>query len=392
MADEHAGEDAAAGRGREPVAEPATGKATGKPARIDAYHEQFAARMIEALKAERAPWQKPWEPGERISQRNFTTDKSYRGSNAMFLAVTGDQKGYNDPRWGGYRQISEAGGHVRKGEKGTPIVYVAYKDRQLEKDGKGLPRLNEDGHKQYTETQRDRPMIKVHTVFNVEQTEGLKLSPLVTKDAPVWEANKRVEGLVKHGNEKDGPTVVHQEGDRAYYNKELDRVVLPHPSQFSEQTGYSNTALHEIGHATGAEHRLNRPTMVKHEGFGSQSYAREELRAEMAAMMAGEELGVGHKPQHGTAYVGSWIKALENDPKEIRMAAVDAQKAADWMVERARAIEIEHPIEKDAGRRQLTPDEPREHNPAARPLQPEPEIAARETAREAERETVSPSR
>ena len=62
--------------------------------------------------------------------------------------------------------------------------------------------------------------------------------------------------------------MVHQEGDRAYYNKAQDRVVLPEPSQFSGQTGYSNTALHEIGHATGAEHRLNRPTMVKHEGFG----------------------------------------------------------------------------------------------------------------------------
>ena len=397
MADEHAEDAVAAGAGTatEPTATTAPEPATGKPSRMDAYNEQFAARMIEALKAERAPWQKPWKPGERIGQRNFTTDKDYRGSNAMFLAVIADHKGYTDPRWGGYRQIAEEGGHVRKGEKGTPIVYVAYKERALEKDGTGQPRLNDDGHKQYTETQRDRPMIKVHTVFNVEQTEGLKLSPLVNKEAPVWEANKRVEGLIKHGKDHGGPTVVHQQGDRAYYNKAEDRVVLPDPSQFSGQTGYSNTALHEIGHATGAEHRLNRPTLVKHEGFGSESYAREELRAEMGAMMAGEQLGVGHEPQHGTAYVGSWIKALENDPKEIRLAAVDAQKAADWMVERSRAIELEHPIEKDKERRQLEPDEPREHNPAALPLQQaEPEIAARDAARDAERETetLSPSR
>ena len=99
---------------------------------------------------------------------------------------------------------------------------------------------------------------------------------------------------------------------------------------------------------------------------------------------------MGHEPQHGTAYVGSWIKALENDPKEIRLAAVDAQKAADWMVERSKEIELEHPIEKDQDRRQLAPDEPREHNPAALPLQPEPEIAARDAARETE--TLSPSR
>ena len=369
-----------------------TAGTAGKPSRIDAYHEQFAERMIEALKQERAPWQKPWAPGERISQRNFTTDRDYRGSNAMFLAVSADQKGYTDPRWGGYRQIAEAGGHVRKGEKGTPIVYVEYTSRELEKDAAGRPRVNEDGHKQYREEQRDRPMVKIHTVFNVEQTEGLKLPPLVNKEAPTWEANNRVDGLVKHGDREayGGPPVVHQPGDRAFYNKAHDKVVLPEPSQFSEQTAYSHTALHEIGHATGHETRLNRPTLMKHEGFGSQTYAREELRAEMSAMMAGEQLGVGHEPRHGTAYVASWIKALENDPKEIRLASVDAQKAADWMVERARAIERDRPVEREPERRELGPDEAREVNPAAVPLR-QPEVAAT-AAREAERDTLSPSR
>ena len=98
---------------------------------------------------------------------------------------------------------------------------------------------------------------------------------------------------------------------------------------------------------------------------------------------------------HGTAYVGSWIKALQDNPKEIRLASVDAQKAADWMVERARTIEREHPIATDQDRRQLEPDEPREHNPAALPLQPElATTAARVTEREAARETetLAPSR
>ena len=253
---------ASAGTATEPTAttapEPAPGKATGKPSRMDAYHEQFAARMIEALKAERAPWQKPWKPGERIGQRNFTTDTDYRGSNAMFLAVTADAKGYADPRWGGYRQIAEAGGHVRKGEKGTPIVYVAYKSQELEKDGKGRPRLNEEGHKQYTDTQRDRPMIKVHTVFNVEQTEGLKLPPLVNKEAPVWEANKRVEGLVKHVHDKGGPPwSISKAIGRTTTKLSIGWCCRTRRSS-REKRGYSNTALHEIGHATGREDRLNR--------------------------------------------------------------------------------------------------------------------------------------
>ena len=105
-------------------------------------------------------------------------------------------------------------------------------------------------------------------------------------------------------------------GDRAYYNLKDDRLVLPERSQFPSVDAYTHTALHELGHATGHPSRLNRPTLVDHGGFGTETYAREELRAEIAAMMTGEQLGVGHEPRHGTAYVSSWIKALENDPKE----------------------------------------------------------------------------
>ena len=92
-------------------------------------------------------------------------------------------------------------------------------------------------------------------------------------------------------------------GDRAYYSLKADRVVLPERSQFPSQDAYTHTAVHELGHATGHPSRLNRPTLVEHGGFGTETYAREELRAELAAMMVGERLGVGHEPQHGTAYV-----------------------------------------------------------------------------------------
>ena len=125
-------------------------------------------------------------------------------------------------------------------------------------------------------------------------------------------------------------------GDRAYYSLKDDRVVLPERSQFDSQSAYTHTALHELGHATGHPDRLNRSTLVNHGGFGTETYAREELRAEIAAMMSGEQLGVGHEPRHGAAYVSSWIKALENDPKEIRAAAVDAQRISDWLLSRER--------------------------------------------------------
>ena len=339
-----------------------------QPSRVDAYHQQFAEKMIKALEAGTAPWQKPWAPGEQISQQNFHSSRDYRGGNAIYLAMSAVEKGYADPRWGGYRQITEAGGHVRKGEKGTPIMYVEYTTRTVEKDQQGHPRL-EDGHKQYREEQRDRPMVRIHTVFNVEQTEGLKLPPIGTREAPEWEANKRVEGVIRGSEVR----VVHEQGDRAFYHKGEDRVVLPEPSQFPSQTGYSHTALHELAHATGHQDRLNRPTLEKHEGFGSESYAREELRAEMAAMMAGERLGVGHEPRHGTSYVASWVKAVENDPREIRLAAVDAQKACDWLCERERTMEREPTMERPSTSPDVLPPQP-SMTRAPEPERPSPDM------------------
>ena len=146
------------------------------------------------------------------------------------------------------------------------------------------------------------------------------------------EGHERAEALIR----SSGVRVDHVAGDRAYYSLKDDRVVLPDRSQFESQSAYTHTALHELGHATGHPDRLNRPTLVNHGGFGSEACAREELRAEIAAMMTGERLGVGHEPRHGTTYVSSWIKALENDPKEIRAAAVDEHRISDWLIARER--------------------------------------------------------
>ena len=163
--------------------------------------------------------------------------------------------------------------------------------------------------------------------------------PLGTRRLQIPDANQVIrrrgegaEALIRHS----GVRVDHVAGDQAYYRLAEDRVVLPKRSQFPSQDADTHTVLHELGHATGHPSRLNRPTLVNHDGFGSESYAREELRAEIAAMMTGEQLGVGHEPRHGTAYVSSWITALENNPKEIRAAAVDAQRITDWLLARER--------------------------------------------------------
>ena len=323
--------------------------------KADEYHQQFAERIIEALKAGTAPWQKPWQPGERILPHNFGSGRDYRGGNAVYLTMQTLDRGYADPRWGGYRQIQEAGGHVRKGEKGTPILYVDFRQRRTARDEQGKPLLDDEGRPRLEWVQRDRPLVKLQYVFNVEQAEGLNLRSLQVA-APAWEGHERAETLMR----ASGVRIDHVAGDRAYYNLKDDRVVLPERSQFASQDAYTHTALHELGHATGHPSRLNRPTLVDHGGFGSETYAREELRAEIAAMMTGEKLGVGHEPRHGTAYVGSWVKALENDPREIRAAAVDAQRISDWLLtrERERTVEQEQPSQGTATREDATAPTP----------------------------------
>ena len=346
---------------------PTMGKSGGFAAKVNAYDKQFAERMIEALKKVNAPWQKPWAPGEQQGPQNFSTGRSYRGGNALFLTMAGE--GYGDPRWGGYRQIADAGGHVRKGEKGTPVLFVDIKKRTAVMDENGAPKKDADGHPQYKLELRDRPMVKMHMVFNVEQTERLKLPALEKKTPPEWEAHKRVEAVMRGS----GVDITNKRGDKAYYSPSQDKVVLPERDQFPSQAAYSHTALHELAHATGHPSRLDRPSLNKHNGFGTEMYAREELRAEMAAMMAGERLGVGHEPRHGTAYVASWIKALESNPKEIRLAASDAQKASDWMTVRELALTREQEKAVERGERKAVgelPEPPR--TPGVVPPAPQP--------------------
>ena len=137
--------------------------------------------------------------------------------------------------------------------------------------------------------------------------------------------------------------VRHMAGDRAFYNLNRDEIVLPERGQFPSANHYYQTALHELGHSTGHPERMNRKTLIQgiEGGFGSPDYAKEELRAEISAMMTGERVGVGHDSSRGAAYVEGWVAALEEDPREIRRAAADAQKISDFVLSRSREREAE---------------------------------------------------
>ena len=158
----------------------------------DEYHKQFADNIITALKRGTAPWQKPWI---WHAPSNFSSGRDYRGGNAVYLAMVALALGYRDPRWGSYLQIQKAGGRVRKGESGSQIWYWQYSWLKLARDDLGNPVLDARGRPRLERV--ERPFENSTRVFNVEQTEGLRLRPLPAA-APKWKGHKRAEALIRN--------------------------------------------------------------------------------------------------------------------------------------------------------------------------------------------------
>ncbi|EHE2439632.1 DUF1738 domain-containing protein [Salmonella enterica] len=285
------------------------------------YAEEVAARIVEQLEQGTAPWQKPWQPGELRLPYNPTTGKEYKGMNSMWLSM----QGHADPRWMTYNQASAEGGQVRKGSKGTHIVYWKFSEERKQTDEQGRPVIDPETGKQKTiNVQLERPRSFMAVVFNASQIDGLP--PLEARPLmPEPERHARAEAILANS----GASIQHVPGDRAYYRPSTDSITLPERNQFPAADAYYATALHEVGHWTGHPSRLDRD--LSHP-FGSEGYAREELRAEIASLMLGERLDIGHDPGQHAAYVGSWIKALKEDPKEIFRAAADAERIAGYVM------------------------------------------------------------
>ncbi|ALS68386.2 zincin-like metallopeptidase domain-containing protein [Pandoraea apista] len=293
------------------------------------FHEQVAETLIAQLERGVAPWQRPWSPGEPSTflPHNPTTGKRYRGINAMFLMA----QGRSDTRWLTYKQATSVGAQVRRGERGTPIQYWKFSDEEVKRDAKGEIVRDQAGEPVKVQVKLERPRVFTAVVFNGEQIDGMPEMDRVTKvpslggdhegDSP---ALQRAERVLKASGAR-----IHHGGNGAFYRPSSDDIHMPDKSRFAEPAGYYATALHELGHWTGHESRLGRD--LAHP-FGSEGYAKEELRAEIASMILGDELGIGYDPGQHAAYVKSWIKVLRDDSMEIFRAAADAEKIQEYIL------------------------------------------------------------
>ncbi len=278
------------------------------------YYEEFAEQLIEDLKKGVAPWQKPWGPGELHPPLNPVSGTVYSGINRVMLS----RKGYEDPRWMSLKQANSLDCRVRKGEKAQTIVYWQFSKEEPVRDDSGKPVLDGEGNQVMEKVELARPFVRFSSVFHASQLEGNipPLDPTVTGRA--WDPNQKAEAIL----ENSGAVIKHNQRDRAFYSSRTDEISLPPQDHFASADGYYATALHELGHWTGHPSRLDR----EFGPFGSEVYAREELRAEIASWMLGQDLGTGHDPGQHLSYVDSWISVLEKDPYEIVRACRDAEK------------------------------------------------------------------
>ncbi|OKP00834.1 zincin-like metallopeptidase domain-containing protein [Xenorhabdus eapokensis] len=325
------------------------------------YAENVTARIIAQLEQGTAPWQRPWKPGELLLPYNPTTGKKYRGMNTLWLHM----QGYGDPRWMTYKQAAGEGAQVRKGEKGTHIVYWKFNEEKKVVDEHGRPILDPETGKQKTITVLlERPRSFTAVVFNAAQIDGLpSFDALPVRPEP--ERHMLAETILLNS----GAKIQHDPGDRAFYRPISDSITLPARNQFPTADNYYATALHELGHWTGHPSRLARD--LTHP-FGSEGYAREELRAEIASLMLGERLNIGHDFGQHAAYVGSWIKILKEDPREIFRAAADAERISDYIMgfehEKAQEVAVERQNEPMGLKTGRVPDQTVLHEPPENPM------------------------
>lgn len=284
------------------------------------FHEEFAAKIIEDLKRGVAPWQKPWQPGEVLAPMNPVSGTVYSGINRVMLS----RHGFDDPRWMTLRQANTLDCRVKKGEKSQCIVYWQFSKEEPAKDDDGKPVLDDEGSQVMQKVELTRPIVRFSSVFHVSQLAG-EIPPLDKSVlVPPWDPNKKAEAILQNS----GAVIKHNQRNRAFYSLSTDEICLPPKDHFMGQDTYYATALHELGHWTGHASRLAR----EFGPFGSEVYAREELRAEIASWMLGQDLGIGHDPGQHLAYVGSWIKALEKDPFEIVRACRDAERIKHYVI------------------------------------------------------------
>lgn len=281
-------------------------------------YTRITNQVVSHLERGVRPWLKPWNAEHaagRITRPLRYNGMPYSGINVLSLWASAMVQNFAAPIWMTFKQATELDGHIRKGEKGSLVVYADSITRKETDDKTG------------DELEREIPFLKGYTVFNVDQIDGLpavfyaKATPQLDPVARIERADRFFAAL--------GATICHG-GNRAYYSFKNDTIQMPPFGSFQDADSYYATLAHECTHWTGNTSRLNRD-FGEHR-FGSEGYAIEELVAELGAafLCADLELSLEAREDHAS-YIATWLNVLAQDNRAVFTAAAHAQRAVEYI-------------------------------------------------------------
>lgn len=286
------------------------------------FREKVADMFVKSLQENALDWKKGWQSVNQLPQ-NAVTGKNYKGLNRFWLSLVAQVKGLDDPRWATFRQIQDKGWKLVKGAKGMEVEYWSPYDFQSKKN------LSWKDYEELLRNPENKEHIgiiaKYYHVFNAKDIEGI---PELTKES---ERQIVSDEIISKLSENMGVPIVNDGGNHAFYRVTEDKIHLPAKEHFYSDYEYNATALHELSHATGAAHRLDRNLQNK---FGSQEYAYEELVAEISSCFMGEHLTIEQSQEHmdnHKAYVQGWIREISEKPSVLIQAIKDADQAANYL-------------------------------------------------------------
>ncbi len=282
-------------------------------------------RIIELLERGTVPWKKPWKVSN--TPRNLISGRKYNGINVFLLNAAG----YSSPYWLTYKQAKEKNGFVRKGEAGYPVVFWKWMDAKNDEppdckdnndDVKGNTGENID------ENIKRAPLLRYYTVFNAMQCDGITY-PIEDYSIDFNPIEKCESVLEKMQNCPE----LKVNSNRAFYRPLDDIVKMPPKNSFINEPEFYSTLFHELSHSTGHESRLGRKSITELVSYGSHSYGREELIAEMGATYLCSHCGIETTIlENSAAYIKGWLRLFRNDKRVVVTSAAQAQKAADYIL------------------------------------------------------------
>jgi antirestriction protein ArdC len=274
--------------------------------------QEFADRIVAELEKGVKPWVRPWNPelcGGPQAPINATTGQPYHGINNLILGMHPLAFQTGDPRFLTYNQATDKGCQVKQGSKSVTGFF--YKPLEVEDD-------------RAKEGTRVIPILKSFALFHAAQVDGIPAyRPPTIEEAP-WRSEEASELIMKNSG-----AIVRIGGDRAFYSPTTDHIQVPPSVAFINAAEEACVKIHELGHWTGAPHRLNRDLTGR---FGSQAYAMDEIRVELASAFIAGELNIPADVPNHASYIDHWLKPLKDDKREIFRVSADAQKIASLIL------------------------------------------------------------